>query len=75
MLLQRARLLALAKFCSSRYLMSYEDIAKELQVSRDEAEQYIVKAVQSGLVEGHMDQIKEEFAVAYVNMMVEWEVV
>ena len=32
--------------------MSYEDIAKELQVSRDEAEQYIVKAVQSGLVEG-----------------------
>ena len=49
--------------------MSYEDIAKELQVSRDETEQYIVKAVQSGLVEGHMDQIKEEFTVAYVKMM------
>lgn len=66
-LMQHARLLALAKFCSRHSSMSYEDIAKELQVSREEAEQYIVGAVQSGLVEGHMDQIKEEFAVTYVK--------
>lgn len=47
-------------------MMTYMEIAKELDVPKEEAEQYIVNAVQMGLVEGRMDQIKEEFAVTCV---------
>jgi hypothetical protein len=43
--------------------MTYMEIAKELCVPKEEAEQYIVNAIQTGLIEGRMDQIKEEFAV------------
>lgn len=75
-LLEHARLLALAKLCSSHSLMSYESIAKELEVPKTDAEQFIVKAVQLGLVEGRMDQIQEEFAVTRTECIVvegEWE--
>ena len=62
-LMQRARLLCLARLCGSRSQMTYMEIAKELCVPKEEAEQYIVNAIQTGLIEGRMDQIKEEFAV------------
>lgn len=75
-LMQRARLLSLARLCGSRSMMTYMEIAKELDVPKEEAEQYIVNAVQMGLVEGRMDQIKEEFAVTRTQCIVvdgEWE--
>lgn len=56
--------------------MSYESIAKELDVPKTDAEQFIVKAVQLGLVEGRMNQIQEEFAVTRTECIVvegEWE--
>ena len=56
--------------------MSYESIAKELDVPKTDAEQFIVKAVQLGLVEGRMNQIQEEVAVTRTECIVvegEWE--
>ena len=56
--------------------MSYESIAKELDVPKTDAEQFIVKAVQLGLVEGRMNQIQEESAVTRTECIVvegEWE--
>ena len=75
-LMQRARLLCLARLCGSRSQMTYMEIAKELCVPKEEAEQYIVNAIQTGLIEGRMDQIKEEFAVTRTQCIVvdgEWE--
>ena len=58
------RLLALTKLCSGCQLMTYSEIASALGVSSAEAEVYIVLAIQYGLIEGKIDQIKEEFTVS-----------
>lgn len=60
------RLLALTKLCSGCQHMSYSEIASALSVSSVEAEVYIVLAIQYGLIEGKIDQIKEEFTVTYI---------
>ena len=39
--------------------MSYESIAKELDVPKTDAEQFIVKAVQLGLVEGEWENMRK----------------
>lgn len=61
--MQRTRLLCLTRLCGSRSQMTYMEIAKELCIPKEMVEQSIVNAVQAGLIEGRMDQIKEEFAV------------
>lgn len=63
MLKEHCRLLALTKLCSGRQEMSYAEIASALSVSNAEAEMYIVLAIQYGLIEGKIDQIKEGFTV------------
>ena len=60
---EHCRILALAKLCSSRQQMSYEEIAKALNIAPSEVEKCIVDAIKANLVEGKMDQIKMEFVV------------
>ena len=50
---------ATCSFIMSRQTM-WQSFSDDLY---EEAEQYIVNAIQTGLIEGRMDQIKEEFAV------------
>ena len=66
LLMDHCRLLALTKICSSKHQMNYGEIASSLKVQSEEVEMYLVRAVQFGLVEGKIDQIKEEFTVMYV---------
>lgn len=60
---EHCRLLALTKLCSGCQQMSYSEIAHSLNVTPAEAEVFIVLAIQYGLIQGRMDQIKEEFTV------------
>ena len=60
---EHCRLFALTKLCSSCQQMSYSEIAHSLNVTPAEAEVFIVLAIQYGLIEGKIDQIKEEFTV------------
>ena len=59
------RIMALAKLCSAHQQMSCEDIAKALAIPQAEVEACIVAAVKAHLVEGKMNQIKEEFVVTW----------
>lgn len=63
MLKEHSCLLALTKLCSGCQQMTYSDIAKAIQVTPAEAEMMLVLAIQYGLIEGKIDQIKEEFTV------------
>lgn len=70
------RIMALAKLCSAHQQMSYEDIAKALAIPQAEVEACIVAAVKAHLVEGKMNQIKEEFVVTRTHCIVvdgEWK--
>lgn len=57
--------MALAMLCSAHQQMSYEEIAKTLEIPQAEVEACIVAAVKAHLVEGKMNQIKEEFVVTW----------
>ena len=73
---EHCRILALAKLCSSRQQMSYEEIAKALNIAPSEVEKCIVDAIKANLVEGKMDQIKKEFVVTRTHCIVvdgEWK--
>lgn len=59
------RIMALATLCSAHQQMSYEEIAKTLEIPQAEVESCIVAAVKAHLVEGKMNQIKEEFVVTW----------
>lgn len=63
-LLRQCRMLAFTKLCNGKQLITYEEIAKQMHVPENEAEQCVVDVVKNGLVEGKMDQLKGEFVVS-----------
>lgn len=58
------RLLSLCSLCSTEPQISYDSIAKELDVSVDDVELWVVEGISQGLLEASMDQFNASVTIS-----------
>ena len=60
---ESVQLLSLCSLCAERTLLTYDDVATELNVDVFQVEKWTVKAISQGLIHGTIDQSKQQITV------------
>jgi translation initiation factor 3 subunit M len=61
----KIRLLTLNSLAKKQSLISYDQIAKALEISEDDVEFYVIDATSSGILEARIDQLNQTIIIRY----------
>eukprot|EP00127_Corallochytrium_limacisporum_P006599 Clim_evm28s231 gene=Clim_evmTU28s231 len=64
---EKMRLLSFTQVCANRTVVPYSELAQSLRIGEDEVESWVIRAVQSEMIEANIDQLQREVIILRVQ--------